>query len=53
MPQKSVVQRIQLLAKPRGSVCDLDLAYRSYLNKEQLYLGSRFRMSDTMPEIEK
>jgi uncharacterized protein len=35
-----------LLAKPTGSVCNLDCAYCFFLDKERLYPGARFRMSD-------
>lgn len=53
MPPKSFAQHIDLLAKPRGSLCYPNCAYRFYLNYEQLCLDSRFRMSDAMPEMEK
>ncbi|MGL4650375.1 MAG: radical SAM protein, partial [Caldilineaceae bacterium] len=35
-----------LLAKPTGALCNLDCAYCFFLDKEVLYPGSRFRMSD-------
>ena len=35
-----------LLAKPTGAVCNLDCRYCFFLSKEELYPGSRFRMSD-------
>ena len=35
-----------LLAKPTGAVCNLDCRYCFFLSKEDLYPGSRFRMSD-------
>jgi uncharacterized protein len=35
-----------LLAKPTGAICNLDCAYCFFLDKEQFYPGSRFRMSD-------
>ena len=35
-----------VLAKPTGSVCNLDCTYCFFLSKEQLYPGDRFRMSD-------
>ncbi len=38
-----------LLAKPTGSVCNLDCAYCFFLEKEKLYPGSRSRMSDETP----
>ena len=39
-----------LLAKPRGAICNLDCAYCFFLDKEQLYPESRFRMSDEVLE---
>jgi uncharacterized protein len=39
-----------LLAKPTGAVCNLDCAYCFFLDKEVLYPGSRFRMSDDVLE---
>ena len=39
-----------LLAKPTGAACNLDCAYCFFLDKEALYPGSRFRMSDAMLE---
>lgn len=39
-----------LLAKPTGAICNLDCAYCFFLDKEQLYPGSRFRMSDELLE---
>jgi uncharacterized protein len=53
MPQKSFAQRIHLLAKPPGSMRNLNCAHCFSLKREHLYLGSRFRMSDAMPEIKK
>lgn len=35
-----------LLAKPTGAICNLDCRYCFYLEKESLYPGDRFRMSD-------
>jgi uncharacterized protein len=35
-----------LLAKPTGAACNLDCAYCFFLDKEILYPGSKFRMSD-------
>lgn len=34
-----------VLAKPTGSICNLDCTYCFFLSKEQLYPGDRFRMS--------
>ncbi len=39
-----------LLAKPSGSACNLDCAYCFFLDKDVLYPGSKFRMSDAMLE---
>lgn len=39
-----------LLAKPTGAACNLDCAYCFFLDKEVLYPGSKFRMSDPMLE---
>ena len=35
-----------LLAKPTGAACNLACAYCFYLEKDQLYPGSLFRMPD-------
>lgn len=35
-----------VLAKPTGSICNLDCTYCFFLSKERLYPGDRFRMSD-------
>lgn len=39
-----------LLAKPTGAICNLDCAYCFFLDKEMLYPGSKFRMSDDLLE---
>ncbi len=39
-----------LLAKPTGAICNLDCEYCFFLAKEQLYPGSKFRMSDDLLE---
>lgn len=39
-----------VLAKPTGAVCNLDCKYCFFLSKEELYPGSRFRMSDEVLE---
>jgi uncharacterized protein len=39
-----------LLAKPTGAACNLDCAYCFFLDKEVLYPGSKFRMSESMLE---
>jgi uncharacterized protein len=40
----------QLLSKPTGAACNLDCAYCFFLDKEALYPGSKFRMSDSTLE---
>jgi uncharacterized protein len=42
--------RIHVLAKPTGAACNLACAYCFFLDKELLYPGSRFRMSDEVLE---
>jgi uncharacterized protein len=39
-------EAFHLLAKPTGAICNLDCAYCFFLEKEQLYPDSKFRMSD-------
>jgi uncharacterized protein len=39
-----------VLAKPTGAVCNLDCKYCFFLSKEQLYPGSRFRMTEDVLE---
>ena len=39
-----------MLAKPTGAICNLDCKYCFFLTKENLYPGSRFRMSDELLE---
>ncbi len=39
-----------ILAKPTGSICNLDCKYCYFLSKEMLYPGSQFRMADEMLE---
>jgi uncharacterized protein len=39
-----------ILAKPTGSICNLDCKYCYFLSKEMLYPGSKFRMADEMLE---
>jgi uncharacterized protein len=43
-------EAFHLLAKPTGATCNLDCAYCFFLDKELLYPGSRFRMSDEVLE---
>ena len=42
--------RIHVLAKPTGAICNLDCSYCFFLDKELLYPGSGFRMSDELLE---
>ena len=39
-----------ILAKPTGSICNLDCKYCYFLSKEMLYPDSNFRMADEMLE---
>jgi len=52
MPVKtaSTPPRIHVLAKPTGAICNLDCAYCFFLDKQELYPGSRFKMSDELLE---
>ena len=49
-PPSGALLAFHLLAKPSGSACNLDCAYCFFLDKEVLYPGSKFRMSDSMLE---
>lgn len=42
--------RIHVLTKPTGAICNLDCSYCFFLDKEQLYPGSKFRMTDEILE---
>jgi uncharacterized protein len=50
MSSPAIPPRIHVLAKPTGAVCNLHCSYCFFLNKERLYPGSRFRMSDEVLE---
>ena len=50
MANPSAPPRIHVLAKPTGAACNLACAYCFFLDKELLYPGSRFRMSDEVLE---
>ena len=50
MDEVTIPPRIHVLAKPTGSTCNLNCEYCFYLKKEDLYPGSRFRMSDEVLE---
>lgn len=41
---------MHVLAKPTGAICNLDCSYCFYLTKEELFPGSKFRMSDEVLE---
>jgi uncharacterized protein len=43
--------RIHVLSKPTGAICNLDCSYCFFLDKEELYPGSKFRMTDEILEI--
>jgi uncharacterized protein len=43
---RSAPAAFHLLAKPTGAICNLDCQYCFFLSKEELYPGSRFRMTD-------
>ena len=44
------VPPFHIMIKPRGSICNLDCTYCYYLQKEDLYPGSAFRMTDEVLE---
>jgi uncharacterized protein len=43
-------EAVHVLAKPTGAICNLACSYCFFLDKELLYEGDRFRMSDQMQE---
>jgi uncharacterized protein len=45
-----VPPRFHVMGKPTGATCNLDCAYCFFLDKERLYPGSRFRMTDELLE---
>src|SRR5579872_761366 len=47
---RGVPPRFHVMAKPTGAICNLDCTYCFFLDKEELYPGSRFRMSDRVLE---
>lgn len=47
---KNAPPAFHLLAKPTGAICNLDCQYCFFLAKEQLYPGSKFRMTDDLLE---
>ncbi len=50
MVNEKIFPRIHVLAKPTGAACNLKCSYCFFLNKELLYPGSHFRMSDQVLE---
>ena len=50
MPEPTTRQAFHVMAKPTGALCNLDCAYCFFLKKDQLYPGSKFRMSDQVME---
>lgn len=46
----SPMKPFHIMLKPRGAICNLDCSYCYYLSKEELYLGSSFRMTDEVLE---
>lgn len=50
MTSAKTPSRVHVLAKPTGAICNLNCSYCFFLDKEQLYPGSRFRMSDELLE---
>jgi uncharacterized protein len=50
MAQDYPPTRIHVLAKPVGSICNLECSYCCFLDKELLYPSSTFRMSDEVLE---
>ena len=45
-----VPSRFHVMAKPTGAVCNLGCSYCFFLDKEALFPGSSFRMSDEVLE---
>jgi len=45
---KLLPPRIHVLSKPTGAICNLDCSYCFFLDKEELYPGSKFRMTDEL-----
>lgn len=43
-------EAFHVMAKPTGAICNLDCQYCFFLDKEQLYPGSHFRMRDDVLE---
>jgi uncharacterized protein len=41
-------QAVHILGKPTGAICNLGCSYCFFLDKEEMYEGDQFRMSDEM-----
>ena len=50
MTQNYLPPRIHVLAKPTGAICNLACKYCFFLDKEMLYPGSNFHMSNEVLE---
>jgi len=50
MTSAAIPPRIHVWAKPTGAIGNLNCSYCFFLNKERLYPGSHFRMSDEVLE---
>jgi uncharacterized protein len=50
MTKNHLPPRIHVLAKPTGAICNLACSYCFFLDKELLYPGSKFRMSEEVLE---
>lgn len=50
MPSNQLPSAFTLLAKPTGAACNLACEYCFYLEKDQLYQGSSFRMTNAVLE---
>ncbi len=48
--QPAAPSRFHVMAKPTGAICNLGCSYCFFLDKEALYPGSSFRMSDEVLE---
>jgi uncharacterized protein len=40
-----------VMVKPTGAACNMNCSYCFYLDKQELYPGSRFRMTDEVLEV--
>ena len=51
MERRPIPPRIHVLAKPSGATCNLACSYCFFLDKELLYPGSKFRMTEETLEV--